>query len=67
VSLAGGANVAQQFLAAGLVDEFRLSVVPVLLGSGTRLLENLGADVKLAQADVVSAPGVTHLKYRAER
>jgi hypothetical protein len=41
--------------------------VPVLLGSGTRLLENLGADVKLAQADVVSAPGVTHLKYRAER
>jgi dihydrofolate reductase len=64
ISLAGGAYVAQQALAAGLVDEFTLSVVPVLLGSGTRLLENLGADLKLAQADVVQAPGVTHLKYR---
>jgi dihydrofolate reductase len=63
ISLAGGAYVAQQYLAAGLVDEFTLSVVPVLLGSGTRLLENLGADLKLAQADIVQAPGVTHLKY----
>jgi dihydrofolate reductase len=63
ISLAGGAYVAQQALAAGLVDEFTLSVVPVLLGSGTRLLENLGAGLKLAQADVVQAPGVTHLKY----
>jgi dihydrofolate reductase len=67
VSLAGGANVAQQFLAAGLIDEFCLSVVPMLLGSGTRLLENLGGDVRLQQAGVVPAPGVTHLKYRAER
>ncbi|HEY2202573.1 MAG TPA: dihydrofolate reductase family protein [Solirubrobacteraceae bacterium] len=64
ISLAGGAYVAQQYLAAGLVDEFTLSVVPVLLGSGTRLLENLGADLKLAQADIVQAPGVTHLGYR---
>jgi dihydrofolate reductase len=64
ISLAGGAYVAQQALAAGLVNEFTLSVVPVLLGSGTRLLENLGADLKLAQADVVQAPGVTHLRYR---
>lgn len=67
MSLAGGASVAQQFLAAGLIDEFCLSVVPVLLGSGTQLLENLGADLRLAQADVVAAPGVTHLKYRSER
>jgi dihydrofolate reductase len=63
VSLAGGASVAQQLFAAGLIDEFVLSVVPVLLGGGTRLLENLSADVKLRQADVVQAPGVTHLKY----
>jgi dihydrofolate reductase len=67
LSIAGGADVAQQFLAAGLVDEFCLSVVPVLLGSGTRLLENLGDDVALAQGDVVAAPGVTHLKYRVVR
>jgi dihydrofolate reductase len=67
VSLAGGADVAQQYLRAGLVDEFCLSVVPVLLGGGTRLLANLGSDVELEQVDVVQAPGVTHLKYRTVR
>ncbi len=64
VSLAGGASVAQQYLAAGLVDEMLLSVVPVLLGSGTRLLENIGRDVALEQLEAVPAPGVTHLLYR---
>jgi dihydrofolate reductase len=67
VSLGGGASVAQQFLAAGLVDEFCMSVVPVLLGGGTRLLDNLDADLRFEQAGVVEAPGVTHLKYRAVR
>jgi len=67
VSLGGGASVAQQFLAAGLVDELCLSVVPVLLGGGTRLLENLDAGLAFEQAGVVDAPGVTHLKYRAVR
>ena len=42
VSLAGGANVAQQYLAAGLIDEMEIAIVPVLLGGGTRLFENLG-------------------------
>jgi dihydrofolate reductase len=64
VSLAGGASVAQQYMKAGLVDDVCLHVVPVLLGSGTRLFENVGADVKLAQVEAVPAPGVTHLKYR---
>jgi dihydrofolate reductase len=59
--------VAQQLLAARLIDGFTLSVVPVLLGGGTRLLDNLGADLELQQADVVPAPGVTHLKYRVAR
>ena len=67
VSLAGGARIVQQALMAGRVDEFCLSVVPVLLGSGTRLLENIGSELALAQADVVAAPGVTHLKYRVKR
>jgi dihydrofolate reductase len=65
VSLGGGADVAQQYLAAGLIDELRLNVVPVLLGGGTRLFDNLaGADVKLEQVQAVEAPGVTHLQYR---
>jgi dihydrofolate reductase len=65
VSLGGGANVAQQYLAAGLIDEMLLSVVPVLLGGGTRLFENVPAGaLKLDPIQVVDAPGVTHLRYR---
>ena len=65
VALGGGANVVQQYLAAGLVDELQLNVVPVLLGDGTRLFDKIvGADVKLEPARVVEAPDVTHLKYR---
>jgi dihydrofolate reductase len=64
VSLGGGADVAQQYLAAGLIDELELNVVPVLLGGGTRLFENLaGADVGLEQVRAIAAPDVTHLKY----
>jgi len=64
VSLGGGASVAQQYLAAGLIDEIEISVVPLLLGDGARLLDNVGADLKLEQVRAIEAPGVTHLKYR---
>ena len=65
VHIAGGAEVAQQYLAAGLVDEMQLSLVPVLLGGGERLLENFGdSPPQLEQLRVIEAPGVTHLKYR---
>jgi dihydrofolate reductase len=65
VMLWGGANVAQQYLAAGLLGELELHVVPVLLGDGARLFENLGdTDVRFEQVRVVEAPGVAHLRYR---
>jgi dihydrofolate reductase len=64
ISLGGGACVAQQYLAAGLIDELQLNVVPVLLGDGTRLFEGSPTDAKLEVAQVLDAPGVTHLKYR---
>jgi dihydrofolate reductase len=65
VMLWGGAQVVRQYLAAGLLDELELHVVPVLLGGGARLLEDLGdANVRLEQVRAVEAPGVTHLKYR---
>lgn len=65
VALGGGANVAQQYLAAGLIDEMEIHLVPILLGAGERLFDNLrGAGVKLEPIRVVEAPGVTHLKYR---
>jgi dihydrofolate reductase len=62
VSLGGGASVAQQYVAAGLLDEIVVSIVPILLGGGARLFENLG-DAKLAQIESVEAPGVTHIRY----
>ena len=66
VKLWGGAQVAQQYLAAGLLDELELHVVPVVLGDGARLFDNLrDADVQIEQVRAVEAPGVTHLKYRS--
>ena len=68
VGLSGGANVAQQYLRAGLVDEMHLHVVPVLLGGGARLFDDLGdAKIGLDQTRVVEAPGVTHLTYRVAK
>jgi dihydrofolate reductase len=65
VALAGGANVAQQYLRAGLIDELQIHVVPVMLGGGARLFDNLGqAEIALEIAGAVDAPGVTHLTYR---
>lgn len=63
VLLGGGANVVQQYLAAGLIDEFELHLVPVLLGDGERLFDNVG-NLKLEQVRAIEAPGVTHIKYR---
>jgi dihydrofolate reductase len=63
VLLGGGASVVQQYLAAGLVDEFELHIVPVLLGDGERLLENVGK-LELEQVRAIEAPGLTHIKYR---
>ena len=60
----GGGQVGQQYLAARLLDELELHVVPVLLRDGARLFDNLGgAAVQLEQVRAVEAPGVAHLKY----
>jgi dihydrofolate reductase len=68
VSLGGGASTVQQYLAAGLVDELRISLVPVFLASGTRLFDNLGADARRPeQVEAIEAPGVTHIRFRFAR
>jgi len=65
VALGGGASVAQQYLRAGLIDQMQIHLVPVLLGDGARLFENLGGTgISLECTRVVEAPGVTHLMYR---
>jgi dihydrofolate reductase len=62
------ASTAQQLLRIGLLDEIRLSVVPCLLGSGVRLLDNLGPEpIDLEQISVIPSDGVTHVRYRVVR
>src|SRR5205823_5581067 len=64
VSLAGGANAARQFLVAGLVDEMEINLAPTLLGSGERLFDGVGDDLRgLELVRPVAAPKVTHLKF----
>src|SRR5262249_42403939 len=64
VSVAGGAKIVQQYLTAGLLDELLISVVPVVLGGGARLFDNLGEPKPaLRQAEAIEAPGVTHVRY----
>jgi dihydrofolate reductase len=67
VFIGGGADVINQYLAAGLVDELELHIAPLLLGGGARLFEGVGPEVRLEQVRAVGAPGVTHVKYRVAR
>ena len=61
----GGANVAQQCIEAGLVDEIGVELVPVVLGEGIRFFDHLGpGQIKLERTRVIEAPGVTHLRFR---
>jgi dihydrofolate reductase len=66
VSIAGGASTVNQYLAAGLLDELYLHIVPVVLGGGERLLEGVG-DPTLELVKVIASPAVTHIKYRVAR
>ena len=67
IQIAGGADLAQQYLAAGLVDEFELHIAPIVLGGGARLLDNLSPSLTVEPVRTVGAPGVTHLKYRVRK
>src|SRR5262245_31942276 len=68
VSLAGGARTAQQYLAAGLVDEMEISLVPVLLGAGERLFDSVGDNLHgLELVRTVAAPNVTHRQLPRRR
>lgn len=65
VAISGGAGTARQYLAAGLLDELLIHLVPVFLGEGVRLFDSPAlAVVEMEQESVVEAPSVTHLAYR---
>jgi dihydrofolate reductase len=63
VSVAGGADVVQQYLAAGSLDELQIHIAPLLLGDGVRLFDGTaGPELELTR--VIESPKVTHIKYR---
>jgi dihydrofolate reductase len=64
VSVGGGASALHQCIRGGLLDELLINQVPVTLGAGERLLDDIPAGVELEQLRVVEAPGVAHVLYR---
>lgn len=63
VSIHGGATTINQYLAAGLIDELRLRIVPLTLGAGTRLFDGVPA-LDLEQVESRAGNGFTHVTYR---
>ena len=63
ITLAGGANAAQQYLSAGLVDEMEINVAPVLLGDGERLFDGVNDLHGMKLVRTVATPHVTHFKF----
>lgn len=65
VSIAGGANIIQQFIKLGLLDQIQIHLAPVLIGDGIRLFEGMGTEhIELEATRVVDSPGVSHLRFR---
>ena len=66
VAVGGGAEIIQQYLRAGLLDELQVHVAPILLGGGTRLFDG-GGPASLEIVRTVESPAVTHIRYRVVR
>ena len=65
VSVAGGANVVQQFIKAGSLDEIQIHIAPVLIGDGIRLFEDTGAEhIEFKTTRVIDSPEVTHIRLQ---
>jgi dihydrofolate reductase len=61
----GGANIAQQFIRAGLLDELQIHIAPVLFGQGTRLFSHISNEqIELESTRVLETPGAIHLRFR---
>ena len=63
IRIAGGADVIQQYLRAGLVDEFTLAIAPVMFGGGARLFADIGRDVGIELVETIASPRTTHVRY----
>lgn len=67
VAIAGGANVIQQYLAAGLVDEMQVHVAPVLLGGGVRLFDHVPPAATFTYTNVIGSAAAAHLRLQVAR
>jgi dihydrofolate reductase len=68
VGIWGGANIIQEYLKAGLLDEMEIHVIPVLFGDGTRLFDDLGGRrIELKKIRTVDTPEATHLRFSVQR
>jgi dihydrofolate reductase len=64
VGIWGGANVMRQYLKAKLLDEMRIHLVPILIGDGTRLFEDLDPEgIELRRTSTIETPGATHFRF----
>lgn len=61
--ICGGSSIIQQLMAKNLIDEFYISVIPTILGSGTRLFETIPQEIKLLLVDSNTYNGITYLRY----
>jgi dihydrofolate reductase len=66
IAVAGGAQTARQYLSAGLIDELRLHIAPIVLGAGERPLDGV-ANLKLEPTEVGGTSLVTHVRYQVTR
>lgn len=65
IRIQGGANTIQQFLNAGLIDEFFIHIAPVFLGSGIRLFDGIDKDIyNIEIVEVIPSNLTTHLRYK---
>jgi dihydrofolate reductase len=67
IRIGGGAQTVQQYLRAGLVDEFHVALSPVFLGAGLRLFDQIPSTDRLVPRDAPRSSRVTHLVYAVER
>ncbi|MDR7172628.1 dihydrofolate reductase [Nocardia kruczakiae] len=67
VQIRGGAYTVREALAAGVLDELQVHVIPVLLGRGRRLFDTLPSEIELDIVEVINTPAATHIRYRVRR
>jgi dihydrofolate reductase len=66
VMVEGGADIDRQYLNAGLIDEIRLHLAPIILGGGTPLFTGVRPDLRLVPSQATNSPLATHLTYQVD-